>query len=128
MLTPDVITDTISEWIESLDYEYMLLHTMISYGIYYSSNMEWISKKFGGTPYSVWKIGGILAIIEIGRIIPFIDPTTSDYIPSIVQKFVSILHSYILIQVFVEDIVRSVHRWVYLFRKARDNNEESIKK
>jgi hypothetical protein len=122
MITPDVITDTISEWFRALDYEYMLLHTMISYGIYYSPNMEWVSKKLGGTPYSIWKIGAFLGILEVCRIIPFIDPASADYLPSIVQKFISILHSYILIQVFVEDIVKGVHKWIYLFKRARDND------
>lgn len=119
MLTPDVITDTIFDWIQSLDYEYMLLHSIVSYGLFYSKNMAWLNKKLGGLPYSVWKIGAILALIEVTRIIPFIDPTMEHYTPALVQKCVSIFHSYIVIQVFVEDIVKSVKKWFELFRRLR---------
>lgn len=114
MITPDVITDTIMEWLQSLDYEYMLLHIMISYGLYYSKNMKWVSDKLGGLPYSIWIVGGILALIEIGRFLPFIEGGGA---AAVVQKFVSIFHSYILIQVFVEDIVKTVHKWVDIFRR-----------
>lgn len=117
-MTPDIITDTVLEWLNSLDYEYMLLHILISYGLYYSGNLKWVSEKLGGLSKSTWIVGGILALIEIGRIIPFIE---GGDMAAIIQKFVSILHSYLLIQVFVEDIVKSVHRWVDIFRKKNDN-------
>ena len=119
MLTPEVITDTIFDWIQSLDYEYMLLHSIVSYGLFYSKNMSWLNKKMGGLPYSVWKIGAILALIEVARIIPFIDPNMEHYTPALVQKCVSIFHSYIVIQVFVEDIVKLVKKWFELFRRLR---------
>lgn len=121
MITPEVITDTIFDWVQSLDYEYMLVHTLISYGLYYSPNMGWVSKKLGGIPYSVWKVGAFLAVIEILRIVPFIYNDNSDYFAIVTQKIVSILHSYMLIQVFVEDIVGSVHRWIGIVRRAKDN-------
>lgn len=121
MITPEVITNTVFEWVQSLDYEYMLIHTIVSYGLYFSPNMEWISKKLGGIPYSIWKVGAYLAIIEVIRIIPFIYDNNGDYFAAVTQKIVSILHSYLLIQVFVEDIVNSVNNWVGLIRRAKNS-------
>lgn len=114
MITPDILTDTVLEWVQTLDYEYMILHILVSYGLYYSNNMKWISDKLGGLPYSIWWVGGILAIIEICRFSPHFggDALT-------VQKIVSIAHSFLLIQVFVEDIVRNINRWINIFKNKK---------
>ena len=45
MLTPEV-TDTVVEWFANLDYEYMVLHVIICYGLYYADNLRWIVEYF----------------------------------------------------------------------------------
>lgn len=113
MITPELLTDTVLEWFDSLDYEYMILHILVSYGLYFSKNMKWISDKLGGLPYSIWWVGGILAIIEVCRFLPYFGDNDLS-----VQKIVSIFHSFLLIQVFVEDIVRNLNRWINMFKKS----------
>lgn len=117
-MNPEMITDTVSEWLETLDYEYMLLHTIICYGLYYSSNLRWIIERFSpvrkkGISKAVWTVGGVLAILEILRFIPYME-TTED----VVQRIVSIVHSYVMIQVFVEPITTSVNNWLAIFFKS----------
>jgi hypothetical protein len=129
ILTPELVTDTVSEWFQNLDYEYMVLHIMVCYGLYYSKNLKWIVEIYSpirskGISKAVWLIGGILAIMEMLRFIPVIiehDLTVT----MAVDKFVSILHSYVVIQVFVEPIVNTLHKWVTMFKKVSDKSIES---
>ena len=118
MFTPEILTDTVIEWLDSLDYEYMLLHVVVCYGLYYSQNLKWIVEYFSpvrrkGVSKAVWLVGGVLALIEVGRFIPHIDSGEL-----LAQKIFSIVHSYILIQVFVEYIVEFVHKWIGVIRKS----------
>ncbi len=132
ILTPELVTDTVSEWFQNLDYEYMVLHIMICYGLYHSKNLRWIVEIFSpirkkGISKAVWLIGGILAIMEMLRYVPVIiehDITVT----MAIDKFVSILHSYVVIQVFVEPIVMTIHKWVSLFRKTSDSVMEQESK
>ena len=125
ILTPELVTDTVSEWFQNLDYEYMVLHIMICYGLYYSKNLRWIVEIYSpirskGISKAVWLIGGILAVMEMLRFVPVIiehDLTVT----MAVDKFTSILHSYVVIQVFVEPIVNTIHKWVTMFKKTTDN-------
>jgi hypothetical protein len=129
ILTPELVTDTVSEWFQNLDYEYMVLHIMICYGLYYSKNLKWIVEIYSpirskGISKAVWLIGGILAILEMLRFIPVIiehDLTVT----MAVDKFTSILHSYVVIQVFVEPIVNTIHKWVTMFKKVTDKTIDS---
>jgi hypothetical protein len=121
MITPEMLTDTVIEWFNNLDYEYMVLHTIVCYGLYYSKNMKWIVNLFSsdrdkGLSYAIWVVGGLLAVIEVGRLVPYLGDNEL-----ILQKIVSIGHSYIVIQVFVESIVKSIHKWVNIFNKKNDN-------
>ena len=128
ILTPELVTDTVSEWFQNLDYEYMVLHIMICYGLYYSKNLKWIVEIYSpirskGISKAVWLIGGVLAIMEMLRFVPVIiehDLT----ITMAVDKFTSILHSYVVIQVFVEPIVNALHKWVTMFKKVSDKSIE----
>ena len=122
MLDSDVLTDTISEWITNLSFEYMILHIIVCYGLYHSDNLRWIVEYFSpikkkGVSKAVWLSGGVLALIEIIRFIPFAIETHMDY-THIVDKFISIIHSYVVIQVFVEPIVNLVHKWLGVFKKT----------
>ena len=129
ILTPELVTDTVSEWFQNLDYEYMVLHIMICYGLYYSKNLKWIVEIYSpirskGISKAVWLIGGILAVMEMLRFVPVIiehDLTVT----MAVDKFVSILHSYVVIQVFVEPIVNTLHKWVTMFKKVTDKTIDS---
>lgn len=124
MFNPELVTDTVSEWFLNLDYEYMVLHVIICYGLYYSENLRWIVEYFSpvrkkGFSKAVWLVGGILALLEMVRFIPF----TLEHEMSatlIVEKFVAILHSYVVVQVFVEPIVHTVHKWITIFKKTYD--------
>jgi hypothetical protein len=124
MFTPEILTDTVIEWLDSLDYEYMLLHVVVCYGLYYSQNLRWIVEYFSpvrrkGISKAVWLVGGVLALIEVGRFIPHIESGEL-----LTQKIFSILHSYILIQVFVEYIVEFVHKWIGVIRKSAKRDIE----
>jgi len=119
---PDFVTDTIVEWFNTLDYEYMLLHVMLCYGLYYSNNMQWIVKKFGSRVNAVWWVGGIIGTLEIIRFLPWF---RVDEIGIDVQQVVSIFHSYLLIQVFVDDIVQTVHSWFMLLKKTKNIGNDS---
>jgi hypothetical protein len=131
ILTPELVTDTVSEWFQNLDYEYMVLHIMICYGLYYSKNLRWIVEIYSpirskGISKAVWLIGGILAVLEMLRFVPVIiehDLTVT----MAVDKFTSILHSYVVIQVFVEPIVNTIHKWVTMFKKVTDKSIEENK-
>lgn len=124
-LTPEVVTDTVLEWFQNLDYEYMVLHIIICYGLYYADNLRWIVEYFSpvrrkGISRSVWLVGGILALLEMLRYVPvIIEHETS--ITSVVEKFIAILHSYVVIQVFVEPIVNSIHKWVSMFKRTTNS-------
>jgi len=119
---PDFVTDTIVEWFNTLDYEYMLLHVMLCYGLYYSNNMQWIVKKFGSRVNAVWWVGGIIGALESIRFLPWF---RVDEIGIDVQQIVSIFHSYLLIQVFVDDIVQTVHSWFVLLKKTKNIGSDS---
>jgi hypothetical protein len=131
ILTPELVTDTVSEWFQNLDYEYMVLHIMVCYGLYYSKNLRWIVEIYSpirskGISKAVWLIGGILAVLEMLRFVPVIiehDLTVT----MAVDKFTSILHSYVVIQVFVEPIVNTIHKWVTMFKKVTDKSIEENK-
>ena len=108
------LTDTVLEWVSALDYEFMLLHIIICYGLYYSDNMKWIVEYFSpvrkkGISKAVWVVGGILAVIEMARFVPFLGEGNINY-----QKFISIFHSYVVVQVFVEPIVTFLNKWLTL--------------
>lgn len=115
-MTPELVTETVMEWVETLDYEYMLLHIMLCYGIYYSDNMKWLSERFGGRSRAIWIVGAIIGLMEVVRFLPSFHGDGLD-----VQRVMSILHSYLVIQVFVEDIVRLVHNWIGVFRRTTNN-------
>jgi hypothetical protein len=124
MFNPELVTDTVSEWFLNLDYEYMVLHIIICYGLYYSENLRWIVEYFSpvrkkGVSKTVWLVGGILALLEMARFIP----VTLEHEMSttlIVEKFIAILHSYVVVQVFVEPIVHTVHKWITIFKKTHE--------
>jgi len=124
-MAPDILTDTVLEWFQNLDYEYMILHIIICYGLYYSKNLKWIVEWFSpvrkkGISKSVWLVGGILAILEMLRFLPYsIEHSMS--ISVVIEKMVAIIHSYIVIQVFVEPIVNSLHKWMLMFRRSTNN-------
>jgi len=113
----EILTDTIIEWVSNLDYEYMLLHIAVCYGLYYSDNLRWIVEYFSpvrkkGRSKAVWFVGGVLAVIEIARFYPHFGHG------ELPDKIFSIIHSYLVVQVFVEPIVVFVHKWVEKFRKT----------
>jgi len=118
---PEIITDTVLEWFQALDYEFMILHLVVCYGLYYSDNMKWIVEYFSpvrrkGRSRAIWLVGGFLAVLEVLRFIPFIGEGGLDH-----QKFFSILHSYIVVQVFVDPIVATAKKWLDMFKKVSDN-------
>jgi hypothetical protein len=124
MIDSEILTDTISEWLQNLSYEYMILHVLVCYGLYYSDNLRWIVERFSpvrrkGVSKAVWLSGGVLALLEVIRFIPYAIESSLTY-TLIVDKFISIVHSYIVIQVFVEPIVNNVHKWIGILRKSTD--------
>jgi hypothetical protein len=117
-MNPELLTDTVLEWFNNLDFEYMVLHIIVCYGLYYSDNMRWISEYFSpvrskGVSKAVWLVGGVLALVEMIRFFPYVGVGGVDY-----QKFISIFHSYIVIQVFVEPIVHFVHKWLSIVKRS----------
>ena len=112
---PD-LSEGVYQWVEELDYEYMILHVIVCYGLYYSKNMQWINQYFSpvkkkGRSRSVWFVGALLALIEMIKYLPFIGEGTLSY-----QKMIAIFHSYVVIQVFVDPIVTQFHKWLSLIR------------
>jgi hypothetical protein len=127
MVDPEILTDTIVEWFATLNYEYMLLHIIICYGLYYSKNMSWIVQRFSpvrkkGIARGVWLSGGFLALMEVLRFIPFAWENSVS-MTLCVDKVISIFHSYILIQVFVDPIVNTVHRWLDVVKKTSSSKD-----
>ena len=124
-MNSDMVTDTVIEWFQNLNYEYMILHVIVCYGLYYSANMRWIVEWFSpvrkkGRSRAVWLVGGVLALLEIARYLPFVGEGGLT-----VDIYLSVIHSYIVIQVFVDPIVSTVHRWFLLFKKTTDDNISS---
>lgn len=120
-MSPEFVTDSVLEWFQNLDYEYMVLHILVCYGLYYSENMRWIVEWFApvrrkGRSKAVWVIGGFLALLEVVRFLPFIGEGGINH-----EKFFSIFHSYVVIQVFVDPIVQTVNNWVKVFKKTTGN-------
>ena len=120
-MNPDMITDTVLEWFQNLDYEYMVLHIIVCYGLYYSDNLKWIVEKYSpvrkkGVSKAVWLVGGILAVIEAIRFLPYIVAGVVT-VADATETFISIFHSYVVVQVFVEPIVKTVHKWLKIFQK-----------
>ena len=67
-MNPEILTDTVLEWFQTLNYEYMVLHIIVCYGLYYSKNMGWIVQRFSpvrkkGISRGVWLAGGFLALV-----------------------------------------------------------------
>lgn len=124
-MTPEILTDTVLEWFQNLNYEYMILHIMVCYGLYHSKNLKWIVEIFSpirkkGISKAIWLIGGILALLEMVRFIPVI--TSQNLSLMIVfDHFIAIIHSYVVIQVFVEPIVNTIHKWMNVFRKTAED-------
>lgn len=120
-MNPDILTDTVLEWFQALDYEYMVLHIIVCYGLYYSENLRWIVEWFSpvrkkGRSKAVWVVGGFLALIEMVRFAPFIGEGGLDF-----QKLISIFHSYVVVQVFVDPIVQTVNSWLKVFKRTTNN-------
>ena len=120
-MTPEFITDTVLEWFETLDYEYMVLHVVVCYGLYFSDNLRWIVEYLSpvrkkGITKAVWLVGGILALLELARFFPYMGEGLTH------EKVFSVLHSYIFIQVFVGPIVKGVHNWLEIFKKKKNIN------
>ena len=120
----DIVTDSVLKWFQGLNYQYMIVQTLVCYGLYYSKNWEWINQFFSpvrkkGRSRAVWLLGLILAILEILRYLPYVGNgrITSEVI-------LSIFHSYLLIQVFVDTIVNKVHDWVNLLKKVNHKSNE----
>ena len=114
----ELLIDNVIAWVSNLDYEYMFLHVAVCYGLYYSANLRWIVEFFSpvrrkGVSKAVWLVGGILAAIEIARFYPHYGHDNELW-----DKIFSIIHSYIVIQVFVEPIVVFIHKWLDKFRKT----------
>jgi hypothetical protein len=121
-MTADIVTDSVLEWFQALDYEYMVLHVLVCYGLYYSENMRWIVEYFSpvrrkGRSRAVWLVGGILALLEVFRFLPFIGEGGLTH-----EKIFAIFHSYVVVQVFVEPIVSTAKKWIDVFKKTTDNN------
>ena len=98
IMDSEFYTDTILKWFQGLDYEYMVLHIMICYGLYHADNLRWIVECLSpirkkGISKAVWVIGGVLAGIEIIRYIPYAIENDLTY-TSITDKIISIFHSY----------------------------------
>jgi len=124
-MDPELLTDTVLEWFSTLNYEYMVLHIIVCYGLYYSNNMVWIVQQFSpirkkGISRGVWLAGGLLALLEVLRFIPFAVEIGMTY-TEVVDKVISIFHSYVVVQVFVDPIVQSVHKWMSILKKTTSN-------
>ena len=124
-MDPELLTDTVLEWFSTLNYEYMVLHIIVCYGLYYSNNMVWIVQQFSpirkkGISRGVWLAGGLLALLEVLRYIPFAVEIGMTY-TEVVDKVISIFHSYVVVQVFVDPIVQSVHKWMSILKKTTSN-------
>jgi hypothetical protein len=125
MMDTELLTDTVSEWFQTLNYEYMLLHIIICYGLYYSKNMGWIVQIFSpirkkGISRGVWLAGGLLAAVEIIRFGAFALESGMSYTQA-VDRFISIFHSYVVVQVFVDPIVQAVHKWLNIIRNTTED-------
>ena len=88
------------------------------YGLYYSENFRWIVEWFSpvrrkGRGRAIWLSGLLLCFLETIRYLPYIGDGSMS-----TDAFLSILHSFLVVQVFVEPIVSQVHVWIIAFRGA----------
>lgn len=85
--------------------------------------MLWIVQKFSpvrkkGISRGVWLTGGFLAIIEIIRFIPYAYEVGMSY-TELTDVVISIFHSYIVVQVFVDSMVKFIHKWIDVLRNTK---------
>lgn len=117
------ITDTVLQWFKSLDYEYMTMHVILCYGLYFSNNWKWVWKFYSpvrklGVSKAVWILGAVLGIIEVLRFMPYIITGKVSY-----QKIFDILYTYLVVQVFVEHLVIALNKYLGFFKNNIKKNE-----
>jgi hypothetical protein len=129
-LGTELISQTITEFIKNLDYEYMLIVILVSYGLYFSENFNWINWFFSpvrkkGRTKGVWLIGTVLAILEIIRYIPILFADPIRYY----QQLIYIIYSFIVVQVFLDDLVLLLNKWLVVlgFKIVKKKNKEDEK-
>jgi hypothetical protein len=112
------LIDTVWEWFETLDYEYMILHVLICYGIYHSNNLKWLVKLLKTESRAIWVMGILLGLVEVIRFLPHYKGE------GLVQKITTIFHSFLVVQVLVEHIVTHIQRWVKKLITPLGKNEK----
>jgi hypothetical protein len=116
-LSTQLISETVADFLSKLHYEYMLIVILVSYGLYYSPNFKWVNYYFSpvsklGRTRGVWLIGAVLGVIELIRRLPILFESALLYY----QSAMHLLYSFIVVQVFVDDIVKALHKWLVTFK------------
>ena len=119
----ELVTDGVLKFFSELDYQYMIFQTILCYGLYYSKNFEWLCRWFApvrkkGRDKAVWVFGSVFAVLEMFRFLPFIG-----FNGLWMQKCMSILHSFVIIQVFVEPLVNTVEKYIGIAKRITENKE-----
>lgn len=120
------ISDTVLKWFKDLDYEYMIMHIILCYGLYHSNNFKWVWNYYSpvkkkGISTAVWTLGAFLGLLEIIRFMPYIISGQISY-----QKIFDILYTYLVVQVFVEPLVIAVHKYLGFFSKNANSSSNNI--
>ncbi|RMG43347.1 MAG: hypothetical protein D6732_00210 [Methanobacteriota archaeon] len=129
-VSTELISETVSDFLAKLHYEYMLVVVIVTYGLYYSNNFQWINYYFSpvrkkGRTRGVWLIGAVLGVMELIRYLPILFDDWLTYY----QKTIHLLYSFIVIQVFVDDIVKLLDNWLVIvkFKKKEKQKDDRIR-
>lgn len=93
------------EWIGELNFHYMIIFVIVSYGIHHKPQMGWIRNLIGKW-VSTWMIGLLIA----GG---YIMASPKAFIDNKLNKeyLALLLHSYGICMVFMYDAMRLLHTW-----------------
>jgi type IV secretory pathway VirB2 component (pilin) len=120
MMPQELISQTITDWITGLNYQYMAVVVIICYGIKWKDNMKWISSRIGGETRTKWMVGILVALTEVISTFEFLGGHGVD-----LNTFILLFHSYLIVMIFCDDIVNKLHDWIVFMTKKGDKNNQS---
>ena len=122
MVPHELISQSITDWITGLNYQYMAVVILICYGLKWKANMHWLNDKLGGEVRAKWLVGIVVAITEVVSTFEFLGGHGVG-----LDMFLLLFHSYLIAMIFCDDIIDKVHNWVMFLGKKGQGEDESGK-
>ena len=76
MVPHELISQTVTEWITGLNYQYMVVVLVICYGLKYKRSLSWLNNRVGGEVAAQWLVGLIIALSELITVLPYFGDNT----------------------------------------------------